>query len=132
MKEKVVISVENKLIKEKRGINIYHHATNGAHIISHGSSLKIPLETAEKDDYLHISLITGPGHLWQSCFIIMPPWVDFEFSTEVKTTITHLSSKIILKIQPGPPGWQLKITCPAEAAHKKSTTRLIITDETQD
>jgi hypothetical protein len=61
----------------------------------------------------------------------MPAWADFEFSTEVKTTIRHLSSKIILKIQPGPPGWQLKITRPVDVSHKNAA-HIVITDESQD
>jgi hypothetical protein len=112
MPEEVDITVENKLIKEKRDINVYHQSTRGAHIISRSSSITLPLRTVEEEDYLHISVIIGPGNLWKHCLLDLPSWADFEFSSEAKTTLTHSGDRILLKIPPGPPTWQLKMTMP--------------------
>ncbi len=108
----VDIIVENKLIKEKREINVYHRSTRGAHIISRGSSITLPLGTIEEEDYLHISLVSGAGYLWQHCLLDLPSWADFELSSEAAITLTHSGDRILLKISPGPPTWQLKITMP--------------------
>jgi hypothetical protein len=112
MPEEVDIIVENKLIKEKRDINVYHQSTRGAHIISRSSSITLPLRTVEEEDYLHISVISGPGYLWKNCMLDLPSWADFEFSSEGKSTLTHSGDRILLKIPPGPPTWQLKMTMP--------------------
>jgi len=108
------ITVENKLIKEKRDINVYHHSTRSAHIISHNSSITLPLRTVGEDDYLHISIVSGPGNLWKDCLIGLPSWANFEFASEGKLTLTHSSDakRTLLKIPPGPPTWQLKMTRP--------------------
>ena len=106
------ITVENKLVKDKRGINVYHHSTRSAHLISHNSSITLPLGTVGKDDYLHISLVSGPGNLWKDCVINVPSWADFEFSSDGKITLAHRGERTILTIPPGPPTWQLKITRP--------------------
>jgi hypothetical protein len=111
----ITITVENKLKKEKRDLNVYHQSTRSAHIISHNSSITLPLRTVEEDDFLHISLIRGPGNLWKSCLIDLPSWSDFEFSLEGKVTLTHSGDRTLLKIPPGPPKWELKMTRPAEA-----------------
>lgn len=129
MAETFDIKVENKLRKEKRGINVYHHSSSSAHIISFDSSIKIPLNTVEEDDYLHISVVSGPGNLWQACFIIIPSWADFEFSTEVKVALTHSGSRTTLKIQPGPPTWQLKMTRPTKSCSTQTADHIIIGDE---
>lgn len=119
MREEIEITVENKLITEKRDLNVYHHSTRSAHIISHNSSIILPLKTDEEDDYLHISVVKGPGGLGNDCLINLPSWVDFQFiSQEGVTGITLAHSHdcsvdtILLKIPPGPPAWDLKITKP--------------------
>ncbi|MCK4760717.1 MAG: hypothetical protein KAW12_00860 [Candidatus Aminicenantes bacterium] len=128
MPQEINITIDNKLRREKRGINVYHHSTKGAHIISHESSLTIPLKTTGENDYLHISLVSGPGNLWQPCYINIPSWADFEFSTEVKVAITHFGAGTILKIQPGPPSWQLKMTRPAGVLPEPTIGKVTITD----
>ena len=77
MLQETGITVKNKLIREKRDINVYHQATRSAHIISRNSSITLPLGTSEKEDYLHISVISGPGNLWKNCLIDLPSWADF-------------------------------------------------------
>ena len=110
MPGKIGITIENKLRKEKRSLNVYHHSTQSAHIISHNSSIALPLKTAEEEDYLHISVVRGPGNFWKDCLADLPLWVNFEFSSEGEITLTHSGDRLLLKILAGPPTWQLKIT----------------------
>ena len=112
MTEEVEMKVENQLITEKRDLNIYHHATRSAHIISPGSSTTIGLRGVEEDDYLHISVVSGPGNLWKHCLIDLPSWADFEFSSEGKVAFTHKGERTLIDIPPGPPKWELKMTRP--------------------
>ena len=112
MPKEVNIIVENKLIKEKRDINVYHQSTRGAHIISRRSSITLPLKSVKEEDYLHISVIRGPGNLRKQCLLDLPSWADFELSSDSNTTLTHSGDRILLKIPPGPPTWQLKMTMP--------------------
>jgi hypothetical protein len=117
MPEEIEITVENKLITEKRDLNVYHHSTQSAHIISHNSSITLPLGTNGDNDYLHISVVKGPGYLEKNCLINVPSWADFEFTSKESVTaisITHShdpdGARTVLKIPPGPPAWELKIT----------------------
>lgn len=119
MLEAFDITVENKLVTGKRDINVYHHATRSAHIISHNSSITLPLGTNGQNDYLHISVVKGPGDLGSDCLINLPSWVDFELISKESITgmtLNHSHSSggdtIWLKIPPGPPAWDLKITNP--------------------
>jgi hypothetical protein len=132
MPKEYEIKVENKLKKEKRGINVYHKATKSAHIISYDSSIKIPLQTAAEGDFLHLSVLSGPGHLWNECFITLPSWADFEFLSEGMVAVSHSGERIVVKVRPGPPTWQLKMTLPPTAtALTRSADIVIITDESQ-
>ncbi len=123
------ITVENKLITEKRDINIYHHATRSAHIISHNSSITVPLAAVKEGDYLHISLVSGPGNLWSDCLIDLPTRTDFEFTSEGKLTFTHSGDRSLLKIPPGPPTWQLKIKRPPGVEIIQTSGFITIGDE---
>jgi hypothetical protein len=124
----IAVTVENKLISEKRDINVYHHSTRSAHIISHNSSITLPLRTDGEDDYLHISVVSGPGNLWKDCMIGLPSWANFEFASEGKLTLTHSSDakRTLLKIPPGPPTWQLKMTRPNGCKKKESEEENVI------
>ena len=119
MPEEIEMTVENKLLAEKRDINVYHHWTQSAHIISHNSSITLPLAANGDKDYLHISVVKGPGYLERNCLISLPSWADFDFTSKESVTgisITHShatdGARTILKIPPGPPVWELKITRP--------------------
>lgn len=109
------ISVQNKLITEKRDINVYHRSTRSAHIISFNNSFTLPFKIAGETDYLHISAVSGPGRLKNNCWIDLPSWADFEFSSEGRVTLTHAGERTLLKIPPGLPTWQLRITKPSNA-----------------
>ena len=108
------VEVENKLAAGERDINVYHHYTRSAHIISHHSSVTLSLQNAGENDYLHISVLRGPGYLWRNSIISLPSWADFDFSWQGKLSVTHSgdAKRTLLKILPGPPTWELKITGP--------------------
>ncbi|MCP5049436.1 MAG: hypothetical protein GY940_19860 [bacterium] len=126
------IKVENKLTADKRGINIYHYATKDAYLISHNSSITLPLRGIEEEDYLHISIVRGPGHLWKHCWVHLPSWADFEFSSEGTVTLTHYNDRTLLKIPPGPPTWQLKMTRPSGSRSVRIHDNIIIKDGEPD
>ena len=115
MSEEVDIIVENQFIIEKRDINIYHHSTGSAHIISQNSSITLPLREVGQGDYLHISVVSGPGDLEYDCWVYLPSRLDFQFSSTGNVTtfvFTHHGDRSLLKIPPGQPTWQLKLTRP--------------------
>lgn len=114
------ITVENKLIVEKRAISLYHHASRGAHLISHNGSVMIPLKPDAEEDYLHISVITGPGRLKNDSLLDIPPGLDFEFSNDGKVAIAYKGGRVLIKISAGLPVWQLKLTRPKVIPHDTS------------
>jgi hypothetical protein len=124
------ITVENKLIEEKRYINVYHQSTRSAHLISYNSSITLPLGTVEESDFLYISAVKSHGNLWKACLIDVPSWADFEFSLDGKVAITHSNDadRIILKVPPGPPMWQLKMTQSTAAIMGKLSDHVLIGD----
>lgn len=109
-----VVTIENNLVTEKRDMNVYHQATRSAHIISHGNAFAFPLGDA--GDYLHLSVVRGPGRLWSECVVELPMWADFELSVEGPVTVNHGGRRTRVNIPPGPPSWQLKITRPSGRA----------------
>jgi len=109
MAKEINITIENKLVMEKRDMNVYHHATRSAHLISHDSSITLPLKSGIEDDYLHISIVSGPGRLEGNCVVNLPSWVDFELSSAGDATVAHLGERTLLKIAPGPAIWQLRM-----------------------
>jgi hypothetical protein len=114
MVKEIDITIRNKLTAGERDIHVFHHSTRSAHIISYNSSITLPLRNAGENDFLYISVIKGPGYLWTACVIGLPSWVDFDFSSEGNLTVTHSGNarRTLLKIPPGPPTWELKITRP--------------------
>jgi hypothetical protein len=129
MHNKVKITIKNKLETEKRDIHVYHHATRSAHIISYNRSVVLSLRTTEKDDYLHISVITGPGNLKYDCVLDLPAWADFKLNTEGKLTVTHSGDRTLAKIPPGPPTWTLSITRPKRSGGKQEADKVVVTNE---
>lgn len=131
MAKEINITIENKLVIEKRDMNIYHHSTGSAHLISYNSSITLPLRPMLEDDYLHISLVSGPGPLAGNCTVNLPSWADFEFSPGGDVFVTHSGSgnRTLLKIPPGPPIWQLKITRSISTPFKQSSDRVTVGDD---
>lgn len=106
--------VWNTLIKDKRDISVFHCSGSSAHIISSGSAVTVPLSTVEPHDYLHFSLVRGPGVLWQACVIALPGWVDYRLNPAGSVTVTHSGNITYLELAPGPPTWELRITLPSQ------------------
>lgn len=132
MAKEINVTIENKLVMEKRDMNIYHHSTRSAHMISHDSSITLPLKSAIEDDYLHISIVSGPGHLEGNCLVNLPSWVDFELSSAGDATTSHSGDRTLLKIPPGPPKWQLKITRSPSTLIDQPYDRVTIGDSQQE
>jgi hypothetical protein len=124
------ITVENKLMQEKRYINVYHQSTRSAHLISYNNSITLPLGTLEENDYLYISAVRSHGNIWKACLIDVPSWVDFEFSLDGKVAVAHANDadRIILKVPPGPSTWQLKMTQSAKAFLERGSDHVIVGD----
>ncbi|NIM13966.1 MAG: hypothetical protein GTO45_18125 [Candidatus Aminicenantes bacterium] len=131
MAKEINVTVENKLVMEKRDMNVYHHSTRSAHMISHNSSITLPLRPAVEDDYLDISVVSGPGHLENKSVVNLPSWADFEFSSRGRGSIIRSGDRILLKIPPGPPEWQLKMTRSSSPV-SQSTDRVTIGDDSQE
>jgi hypothetical protein len=132
MTKEINVTIENKLVLEKRDMNVYHHSTRSAHMISHDSSITIPLKSEIEDDYLHISLVSGPGGLESNCFVSLPSWINFELSSAGDATTTHSSDRTLLKIPPGLPKWQLKITRANSSLTDQPSDCVIIGDDQFD
>ena len=109
MTRKVEITVWNKLQKERRDINVYHHSNRSSHIISCNNSLTKSMNLVEERDYLHISVARGPGYLTNYCVLDLPSFLDFKFSLTGEVTLIHSGKRTLLRIPPGPPLWELKM-----------------------
>ena len=128
MPEGSEMTVRNKLITEKRDLNVYHNANRSAYMISHGNSITIPLGTVEDGDYLYLSIVSGPGSMEKDCWIDIPSWCDFTISGMGNGDLTHLGDRTLLKIPPGPPVWQLKIMPPCGHMNTPIADYIIIGD----
>ncbi|MCU0288170.1 MAG: hypothetical protein MUF15_17465 [Acidobacteria bacterium] len=109
------IIILNKLVKEKRDIHVYHHFKKSGHIISSNSSLKLGIQPEAANDYLHISVQRGPGHVENFCVLDLPAFVDFRFSNIGEILFIHSGERFILRIPPGPPLWEMKVKIPARS-----------------
>jgi hypothetical protein len=129
MAKQINITIENKLVMEKRDMNVYHHSTRSAHMISFDNSITLPLRPVIEDDYLHISIVSGPGHLKSKSVVNLPSWADFEFSSKGDVTVAHSGDRTLLKIPPGPPIWQLKMTRELSSLISQPSDRVTIGDD---
>jgi hypothetical protein len=129
MAKEIKIIIENKLLIEKRDMNVYHHASKSAHMICFESSITLPLKTVIENDYLHISIVSGPGRLEGNCVVNLPSWIDFELSSAGDAAITHSGDRTLLKIPPGPPTWQLKMTRSLDSIIDQLSDRVTIGDD---
>jgi hypothetical protein len=127
--KEINITIENKLVMERRDMNVYHHSTRSAHMISFDSSITLPLQPALEDDYLHISIVSGPGNLENSSVVNLPARFNFKISYGGDVTVTHSDGRTLLKFPPGPPIWQLKITWPPSPRGKQSSDRITISND---
>jgi len=129
MTKRIQITIKNKLSMEKRDLNIYHHADRSVHMISYNSSLSLALGSVNQDDYLHISLISGPGNMEGNCLVNLPSWVDFELNSAANITISHSGHYTLIRIPPGPPVWQLKMTRSLSSSYAQNSDAITIGDD---
>jgi len=115
MPEAFEIIIENQLVTGKRDLNVYVNSSRSAHIISSGSSATLTLKGAGEGDYIHVSVVKGPGDLLKETLIHIPSWLDFQCDAPAGLGLNHLHNPegdmIQLKIPPGPV-WELKVTKP--------------------
>ncbi len=122
------VDIKNKLFMEEKYIYVYRHHTRTGHMISHDSSITVPLPSGrEKDDYLQLSVNGGDTPLKYRETIELPLRTDFEFSSRGSVTLVHSGSRLFLKIPPGAPGWQLKLT--SSAPTPRSSARIVVRDD---
>ena len=129
MTKQIKITIENKLVQEERDMNVYHHSTRSAHMISYNSSVTLPLKPVIEEDYLHVSIVSGPGHLQGKCVVNLPSWVDFEFSSRGDVMVVHFGDRTVLKVPPGPTTWQLRMTRSLASLMEKAADRVIIGED---
>ncbi len=127
MRNEVEITVENRMVLEKRTLSIYHKGRDSTHLIHSSSSLTVVLKAAE-DDYLHISPVSGPGDLKNDCVLRIPSWADFQFSSEGKISLSHWGKLFLLTVPAGTAPWELRMTRPACPGVSPSSYEVIIND----
>ncbi len=110
MAKGVKLIIENRLVTERRDINVYHSSSATAHMISFNSSVTVSLGLGADGDYLHVSVVSGPGRLQRDTLVQLPGWLDFEYSGEGHVAVARSGDGTVLKIPPGLPGWSIKMT----------------------
>lgn len=108
----IELKIHNKMIAEKRDLNIYHNHDRGAYMISRNNYVKLKLNGIDDNDYLHISIVSGPGAMTKDCWVNLPSWCFCSFSGMCNADICNSGERIMVRIPPGPPVWQLKISNP--------------------
>jgi hypothetical protein len=129
MEKQIKITIENRLAMGKRDMNVYHHSTRSAHMISFDSSITLPFKLITEDDYLYISIVSGPGRLDGNCVVNLPSWIDFDFFSKGDVTIDYSCDRTLVKIPPGLPIWQLKMTRSLYSLSKHLSDHVTIRDE---
>ena len=131
MPEGIEITVRNMLLAEKRDLSVYHHADRSASLIGSNSRIMLSLRTVEENDYMHLSVVRGPGKLRQECVVDLPFWLDFDFSSVGEGIIRRIGKRTRLTIPPGPPGWQIKVTRSPEITDVPPVDYITISDSDQ-
>jgi hypothetical protein len=126
MNNEMDIKIENRMTAGERDINVFHYSTSSSHLISHNSSVTLPLRNSGENDYLHISVVRGPGYLWKDSVISVPAWLNFDISSEGKLALSHTGEPghMQLRIPPGPPTWELTVTLPALSLQEEPSTSI--------
>ncbi|MCP4147150.1 MAG: hypothetical protein GY757_05315 [bacterium] len=120
MPENIAITIRNEFVVEKRDLNIFHNSARSAYLLSYSSFVTLSLGTIEDGDYLHLSIVRGPGNLERECVLDMPSWCNFEVSFGGDGSIVHHGKRTWLRIPGGPPVWQLRLTwSPGEFSTQK-------------
>lgn len=128
MEKGIEITIKNQLVMEERDMNVYHHATKSAYMVSHSNSVTIFLKPDIEDDYLHLSIVTGPGYLDRPSVINLPSWANFEFSSMRDVTVLRYEGRVIIRIPPGLPLWQLRMTRSHDSPINQEKDTIIVGD----
>ncbi len=128
MFKEINITVENNLVMEKKDLNIYHHATRSAHMICFESSVTLPLKSACKDDYLTISVAPGYFRHEKDHFVDLPSWGDVECCTGEISAVLNSQNRTRVRIPPGKPMWQLRISRADMSSHQLTAARIFVSD----
>lgn len=108
----IELKIHNKMIGEKRDLNIYHNHDRGAYMISRNNYVNLKLHNIDENDFLYISIVSGPGAMTKDCWINLPSWCFCSFSSMCNADICLSGQRFMVRIPPGPPVWQLKICSP--------------------
>lgn len=130
MENTIEIKFDNKLLIEKRDLNIYHRKNKGTHLISYGSSVKIPLQIMSEGDYVNLSVAVGPGYMERQNTVELPYWLNYEVLSEGRIGATHTGGRIRLKFPAGLPEWTLKLSL-SKSHNEHSEGRVVISDENE-
>lgn len=120
MPDILILEIQNRLVNEKKCIEVYHYITGITDTISFNHSITLPLQTFAPDqnpDFLQINLENEAGYLNGDCRVDLPSWVSFDFFSNdcLGLTVSHLVNRTLLRISPGPPTWKLKISRPGDS-----------------
>ena len=122
------IIVKNRLVAERRDLNVYHYGSRSAYMISCGNAVSICLGRDGEGDYLHVSVVSGPGSLEGDCWLDVPGWCDFSVSCLGSGELVHSGGRTLLRIPAGPPLWQLKVMRPDEQVNTPVEDHITIGD----
>jgi hypothetical protein len=112
MTDGMSIVIRNNLISEKRDLNVYHHSTRSAYIVSHKNEVSIRLEKFAKGDFLDLSIVRGPGSMENECWMRVPSGCVFSIRNMSDSDTVYTDECIWVRFPPGPPLWQLKLAQP--------------------
>ncbi len=132
MAKGVKFVIENRLVTERRDINVYHSSSATAHMISFNSSVTVSLGLGVEGDYLHVSVVSGPGRLQRETRVLLPGWLDFEYSGEGCVAVARSGGCTVLKIPPGLPGWSIKMTRPTDEGFLQRLPVIVVGDDRLD
>lgn len=111
----------------RRDLNIYHRCSRGTHLISCGSTVKIPLRTVNEEDYVNLSVAVGPGYMERQSVIDLPSWLNYEVLSEGRIAACNNGDRTRLTFPAGLPEWALKLSL--SNSHRESGEgRVVICD----
>lgn len=113
------IIIENNLVEEKRGLNVYHRQDRSIHLIGCGNAYTVSLIPLDGNDYIHLSVAVGSGIMEQHNVIDLPSWLNYEFLSEGRFAVRHDSGRTCLNIPAGLPEWKLKLSLPQCRLHQE-------------
>lgn len=112
----LAIVISNKLEKEKRDLTMYINTVKESHLVSANSSRIWRAKPGAADDFLHIAVAPGPGQLKSTWILDIPSYLNVKFRSSGEFVLFHSEERTELRIPPGPPDWQIRLTVSPRAA----------------